>query len=382
MIISRLELKNWRNFRKVKADLRNRVFFVGPNASGKSNLLDAFRFLRDVARTEGGGLQKAVRDRGGIPKLRCLAARTDPEVRIEVDIAEGPDEKALWTYEIGIKQQVRGDRLPIVSAERVLHKGKEVFSRPDSEDDADPARLTQTYLEQINANQDFRDVAKFFQSITYLHLVPQLLRFAETFSNTRVEGDPFGQSFLELVAKTPEKTQARRLRTIQSALKVAVPQLDQLRFARDSASGKPHLEAQYQHWRPNAGWQREDQFSDGTLRLIGLLWTLMDRDSLLLMEEPELSLNPAIVKRLPQLIYRSQGKRQVIITTHSPDLLDNRGIDPREVLLLKPQAEGTEVVQVSTVKEIKALLSGGLSLGEIIMPMTQPKQIDMFSLAE
>lgn len=382
MIISRIELKNWRNFRKVQSELRNRVFFVGPNASGKSNLLDAFRFLRDVARTEGGGLQKAVRDRGGIPKLRCLAARTDPEVRIEIDLAEDEDQKPEWTYEIGIKQQVRGDRLPIVSAERVLHRGKQVFCRPDKDDEADPARLTQTYLEQINANQEFRDVAKFFQSITYLHLVPQLLRFQETFANTRVEGDPFGQSFLELIARTPEKTQTRRLKTIQSALKIAVPQLGQLRFARDVASGKPHLEAQYQHWRPNAGWQREDQFSDGTLRLVGLLWTLMDRDSLLLMEEPELSLNPAIVRKLPQLIYRAQGKRQVIITTHSPDLLDNRGIDPREVLLLKPDAEGTEVVQASTLKEIKALLSGGLSLGEVIMPMTQPKQIELFALSE
>lgn len=50
MLISRLKLQNWRNFKKIEVDLRDRVFVIGPNASGKSNLLDVFRFLRDVAK--------------------------------------------------------------------------------------------------------------------------------------------------------------------------------------------------------------------------------------------------------------------------------------------------------------------------------------------
>jgi hypothetical protein len=73
-----------------------------------------------------------------------------------------------------------------------------------------------------------------------------------------------------------------------------VPQLEQLEFTRDAVTGRPHLQALYSHWRPNAGLQREDQFSDGTLRLLGLLWALLEGDSLLLLEEPELSLNAGI----------------------------------------------------------------------------------------
>ena len=68
MIVSNLKVKNWRNFRAINVDLRDRMFVVGPNASGKSNLLDVFRFLRDLAKSEGGGLQKAVKDRGGCPR--------------------------------------------------------------------------------------------------------------------------------------------------------------------------------------------------------------------------------------------------------------------------------------------------------------------------
>ena len=66
MIISHLIAKNWRNFQQIDVRLSERQFIVGANASGKSNLLDIFRFLRDIVKAEGGGFQKAVKDRGGV----------------------------------------------------------------------------------------------------------------------------------------------------------------------------------------------------------------------------------------------------------------------------------------------------------------------------
>ena len=71
---TRVKLGNWRNFVDVDVPLQRRAFLVGPNASGKSNLLDALRFLREIV-IVGGGFQKAVETRGGVCKLRCLAAR-------------------------------------------------------------------------------------------------------------------------------------------------------------------------------------------------------------------------------------------------------------------------------------------------------------------
>jgi predicted ATPase len=198
-----------------------------------------------------------------------------------------------------------------------------------------------------------------------------------------VEDDPFGQGFLERVAKTPEKSRRARLRTIEGALKVAVPQLQQLQFTRDTNTGRPHLQALYSHWRPNAGWQQEDQFSDGTLRLIGLLWALLEGDSLLLLEEPELSLNSGIVAQLAPLIFRLQRprKRQVIVSTHSDALLTEKGIDGREVLLLTPKSEGTEVAVASDVADVRALLEAGFSVGEIVLPKTRPARIAQLSLS-
>jgi len=381
MIVSHLIVKNWRNFRHIDVDLRDRMFVVGPNASGKSNLLDIFRFLRDLARPEGGGLQKAVKDRGGLSKIRSLAARKDPEVLLCLTLREMEEANSEWRYQLGIGQDPRGHRQTRLTSEKVWHKGELLLDRPNEDDRGDPERLTQTYLEQINVNKSFRVVARFFQSTTYLHLVPQLLRFSELLQGSVLENDPFGQGFLERLAGSSEKIRRARLKLIESALKIAVPQLEQLEFMKDDM-GRPHLQALYSHWRPHAGKQREDQFSDGTLRLIGLFWSLLEGDSLLLLEEPELSLNKGIVSQLAPLMKRLQRKRrrQLIVSTHSHDLLDEAGIDGREVLLLEPEKEGTTVRVAADIQDVRTLLENGLSVGEVVLPRVAPKNAYQLSL--
>jgi predicted ATPase len=380
MIISHITLKNWRNFQSVEVDLRDRVFLVGPNASGKSNFLDALRFLRDLAK-DGGGLQKALRDRGGLSKIRCLYARRHPDVEIEIHLSKNELQTPIWKYAIGIKQKKGGQNEQILSYEKVWKDDRQLINRPDVEDEKDNLRLTQTYLEQINANAEFRAIPQFLESILYLHLVPQLLRYPEAFSGQIIQGDPFGKNFLERVIKTPEKTRRSRLKKIENALKIAVPQLKQLTDVRDEM-GVPHLEAVYEHWRPGAGKQREDQFSDGTLRLIGLLWSLLESNSLLLLEEPELSLNAGITAKLPSLIHRlkKKKKRQIVISTHSADLLSDKGIGGEEVLLMTPTAEGTKVELASSIENIKNLLDGGLTVADAALPCAMPSQLEQLSL--
>ena len=384
MMIKRLIVKNWRNFRELNVPLRERQFIVGANASGKSNLLDIFRFLRDIVKAEGGGLQKAVKDRGGVSKIRCLAARQDPEIEIEIHLADNAESTETWRYAIGIKQQPRGYRQPFLTHERVWKDDKQILNRPDADDAKDQERLTQTFLEQINVNADFREIVHFLQNITYLHLVPQLLRFADSIQGRIVEDDPFGQGFLERIATVPERTRRSRLQKIEQALKIAVPQLEQLEFIRDEITGRPHLQALYSHWRPNAGLQQEDQFSDGTLRLLGLLWSLLESDSVLLLEEPELSLNAGIVSQLAPFISKMQRSRrpQVFVSTHSDALLAEKGIDGGEVLLLTPALEGTAVKIVSDIDEVQKLLEAGFPVGEVVLPRTRPKHAEQLSFLE
>lgn len=386
MLITKLTLKNWRNFREVRTSLSPRSYFIGANASGKSNLLDVFRFLRTVAQVEGGGLQKAVKDRGGLTKLRSLHARKDPEVGIEVDVADSPDDKApRWTYSLSFKSEGKGLQRVQITKEVVWKDGIELFRRPDPQDGLDPVRLTQTHLEQINNNAAFRPLADFFSATTYLHLVPQLLKHADEISGRLVESDPFGQGLLQRIARTPQKTLGARLKRIGEALLVAVPQFSELRFIKDDVTGAPHLEARFQHWREHGAWQREDQFSDGTLRLIGLLWALQEGEGILLLEEPELSLNDAIVEHIPVMVdrvLRSRKKgaflRQVLVSTHSDKLIASIP-EPESVVLLEPGVNGS-TARRANADELLAMKSG-LNAAEVLLPKTRPLRIEQMALA-
>ncbi|HEY8262074.1 MAG TPA: AAA family ATPase [Methylosinus sp.] len=380
MLISHVKLQNWKNFQRAEAKLLDVTYVLGANATGKSNFLDVFRFLRDIAKAQGGGIQKAVADRGGLTKLRCLHARSRPEVVIEVHLSDKFDDpKPAWRYVLAIKSEARGAKRPIIAAEEVYETvdGAErcVLSRPDKDDLQDRERLTQTSLEQIQTNSEFRELAEQFGETTYLHLVPQLVKFGSAIGGQTVESDPFGQAFLERVAKSSDRVRSLRLARIQKALSMAVPQFEELKFVRDEITGRPHLEARYAHHRPGAGWQREDQFSDGTLRLIALFWLLMEGDSLLLLEEPELSLDEEIVKNLPRFVeqLRRSTKRQIIISTHSQALLDNKSIDGRGVLWLERVQEGT-TIRAPTDEELE-LMRNGFSPAEILLSKAHPKRL-------
>jgi predicted ATPase len=372
-----LQLRNWKNFRSVDVPLGQRVFLVGPNAAGKSNLLDAIRFLRDVAEA-GRGFQWAVNDqRGGVTKVRSLHARKDPDVAIGVGLEK---QGVSWWYELRFYQD--NQRRPRIRAEIVRRDDEPLLNRPDEADEEDPGLLTQTHLEQVSSNRKFREITEALAEIRYQHIVPQLVREPDrSVGRTR---DPFGGDFLEQLAKWQKDNRrvfTARMRRIRDALRVALPQLQELELKRDHR-GVPHLEGRFAHWRPGAGWQTENQFSDGSLRLLGLLWAVLDGAAPLLLEEPELSLHPALVRLLPAVIAKlsADSERQVLISTHSPELLSDPGIASEEVLLLEPTREGTSVRRASERKEVTALIEAGWQVGDAVLPAVAPVKIEQLLL--
>jgi len=383
MYISRVKLKNWRNFQDIDVELsKNRVFIVGPNASGKSNFLDVFKFLRDISK-QGGGLQAAINERGGLSKIRCLFARKKNEVEIEIHLSESEDKAPIWKYSLSLLLEQRGIFMPYIKHEKVWDKDdKIILDRPEKRDKDDKELLYQTHLEQPIINQKFREIAKFFQSVQYLHLVPQLIRYPKAFTGAGITGDPYGQSFMNQLSKEKKNIRGSRLRKIEKALSSVVPHLKDLKYDVDE-TGTPHLETAYENWRPRGAKQREDQFSDGTLRLIGLFWSLLETDPVLLLEEPELSLNAEIVRKLPAIMSKIQRerKKQVILSTHSLELLQDRGIGGEEVLVLSPKDEGTNITQLSGDIDIRRLLITGMSVGDIIQPKIRPPKLENLHIA-
>ena len=376
MRITSLKLRNWRTFKRLDVPVGERLIVIGPNASGKSNLLDSIRFLRDLS-TPGGGLQDALRVRGGLSRVRCLFARNNNKGLMTIEAAILGDEGQRWTYSVSIGARRGGSNPPVVVAEVVTRDDATLLCRPDADDDDDPERLTQTALEQISANQEFRVIAEFFGATRYLHLVPQVIRDASR-AGEAVD-DPFGGDFIARINKVPTRTRDAWLNRVTGALQIAVPQFSSLTVKVDAA-GRPHLEGRFTNWRPEGARQDESDFSDGTLRLIGLLWSLVEvgrRGAPVLLEEPELSLHPAVVRTLPTVLARAQRSTgaQVILTTHSPELLADEGVRLDEVLVLSPSADGTEGEVLSEDPAAQQLFESGLTVAEIALPRTEPPRI-------
>jgi predicted ATPase len=236
-------------------------------------------------------------------------------------------------------------------------------------------------LEQIVANREFRPIADFFQTVSYQHLVPQVVRDPKGFSPAPVVNDPFGRDLLLRIYSTDAKVRDARLRRIGKVLNQAVPQLQGLEVEMDQ-KGVPHLIGRYEHWRPHAAKQNEAQFSDGTLRLFGLMWAMLEGTGPILIEEPELSLHPEVVSSLPQLLVQLQEEarrmkrkraftdRQVIISTHSKDLLSDKGIAPSEVIQILPSPEGSRLVLADDNDVLK--MDAGLSAADVLLPKSNP----------
>ena len=311
--------------------------------------------------------------RGGVSSIRSLSATSNNRILIELNLTESSRER--WTYKTCIS--ARQYSTANSCRETVWYNNEKILNRPTSEDTKDQERLTQTSLEQISENQSFRAISNFFQTVTYLHLIPQAVRDPAAFSSGPVKDDPFGRDFILRVWATNRKTRGARFKKISEALKAAVPELQSLEAEMDR-SGRPHLVATYSNWRARGATQRESQFSDGTLRLLGLLWATFEGSGPLLLEEPELSLHSAVVRRLPSMFVRinrlrKEAGRQMFVSTHSPDLLQDPGISVEEVVWLEPGDQGTIVKQADEAD--KNSQRAGLTVADIFVLVPFPRML-------
>jgi predicted ATPase len=248
MELTHIKLRNWRNFPKVEIALSPRTFVYDPNAAGKSNFLDVFCFLADMSREEGG-LQRAVKDRNGFSAIRSLQAH-GREQQIEIEVTCVIDE-TKWRYVLHLDKEEGKNWRVFVKKEEIWKGSRSRDKRPSDDDEKDPDRLRETHLESLRSNQKYRGLAESFSQFSYMHLVPHVVKFPHLAPSESAAA--MGARFLERVAKTPKKQRDALLRKVNKALKIALPQFEDLQFEKDTITGAPHLKAKYVNWRPQGG---------------------------------------------------------------------------------------------------------------------------------
>lgn len=377
MYFSHIKLINWRNFHDAEADLSPVTYVIGPNASGKSNMLDAIRFLRDVAMD---GVQKAV-SRRGREKLISFAAAGAQFVGIEVTLSMDVETKLpRWKYCLHINLYSMNAFGIEIKKEEIISilEGKEdiILNRPDGNDYDDKDRLEQTALEQTSMNKQFREITDFFKSIQYLHLVPQFIKYEHEIGGKQIEHDPFGQGFIKKLNQASPEERNHKIQKINEIIPLITShsinkilindEVEEIGSEFDT-NGKVHLTAYFACNERGYHIETKD-FSDGTLRLIALFWQIQEKNAVILLEEPELGLNEAIVEKMALFLHRAAkaSGSQVIVTTHSDALLSNNGIDPESILRIEPQKEGSVILSPSD--DDIAGMDSGIPPSSIVFP--------------
>ena len=336
--------------------------------------------MRDIVK-QGGGLQAAVALRGGLKKIRCLSARQKTEVCIDVDICENGQSSPKWRYSLELSNKGGGIQKPYPLVNREIaynyYTKETVLDRKYNSKGEDSETLKFTHLEQPTANAEFREIKDVFQTTEYLNVIPQFVRDADSVMLSSGMEDYFGRNFMERLSLLNTATRNKYLKIINEVLLTAVPQLENLSFVKDE-KGVPHIEAKYNHWRAKGSKQNEKMFSDGTIRLIGFLFAMLDGSGIILLEEPETNLHTAIIEAIPEFIAKVQRnkKRQVIITTHSYEILSNPGIRADELVILRPTSEGTVAKNAKTDNTVSAMLDAGLSAADAAMSETKMQNVN------
>jgi predicted ATPase len=340
-LIRRVVIRNYKSIAACDVELGPLTFLVGPNGSGKSNFLDALRFVSDSLRYS---LEHALRDRGGIAEVRRQStAATDFAMRVDFRLPSGAEGHYAFRIDglrttFGVQEEecvVRDDpSSPTGSVQFFRASYGEV--RDSSLSIEPPAVHDRLYLVNAAGAPPFRPVYDALSSMAFYNLNPEVIREIHA-------PDPGeflardGANLAGVLANLEGRNPPLKSR-IEEYLAQVVPGISAVHVLslgpRDTLAFDYYFES-----KPTTATFMSTSMSDGTLRALGILVALFQEQAdggsgLLLVgiEEPETALHPAASGVLVDAMREAAASRQVMVTSHSPDLLDSPSIADHEIL--------------------------------------------------
>jgi predicted ATPase len=340
--------------------------FVGANGAGKSNFLDALAFVSDCLT---GSVELAFKNRGGLPAVRRRSGGHPTHIGLRLIVDLGRHRIADYSFEIAAE---KGERFS-VARERchvsnvmghshtfeVEHGGfkTEIEGiRPN----VAPDRLA---LFAASATPEFRPVYDFLAGMHFYSIVPSELRKlqpSDAGHTLRPDGGNAAAVLKRIKDETPDRYKricsllSAAVHGIESADHKAVGQFETVEFRQDVGQKHP--------WTFDAL-----NVSDGTLRMLGLLLAVYQpgQATVLGIEEPEATVHPAISEQILEILIDAARFRQVLVTTHSPDLLDSRDLSD-DNLRIVTNPRNTTVVSTLADTSRQAVRESLFTTGELM----------------
>lgn len=337
--IRKVTLRNYKSIASCRIDLPRLAFLIGPNGSGKSNFLDSFRFVSDGLRTS---LDHALRDRGTIKEVRRRSGGHPNHFSIRLDFNLPGGGNGHLSFRIGAKKdsgfEVQNEECRILTGAMQEHfyhvrSGKVVESSLKLMPAALPDRL---FLVNASGLPEFRPAYDALSGMEVYNLSPgeiKAMQKPDPGDILRREGGNIASVFQNLDDSHKERVNdylSRIVSGLADARTKVLGSQETIEF-RQAVKGQKHP------WTFLAS-----SMSDGTLRALGVLVAIFQNvreeggaPMLIGLEEPEMALHPAASAVLLSALRQASLRSQIVVTSHSPDLLDNPDIPPDSIFAVE-----------------------------------------------
>jgi predicted ATPase len=348
IFLQRVILNNYKSIGSCDVKLSALTYLVGANGSGKSNFLDALHLVRDAL---SSSLDNAMNERGGLGAVRRRSNGHPTHFSIDLQFVLPSGEECRYVFAVGALSsggyEVRKERCSIGGKGKgpffSLEKGKLLETSEETFPAVTPDRLALVSASGLAA---FRPVFDALTAMGFYNLNPKVIRELQKPQDGRLL-KPAGENIASVIGHLT-RTNPSAIAIIEEYLHAVVPMvhgvereavgpMESLVFQQDMA-GAEH------RWRFPA-----QNMSDGTLRALGILTALFQGNSdyspsLIGIEEPETALHPGASAALREALERASEHTQIIVTSHSPDLLDDMEIIAEQLLVVASDAGVTRIV--------------------------------------
>lgn len=348
--IRQVQIQNYKSIERAVVDLEPFTAFVGPNGAGKSNFVDALAFVQECV---SASLDRAMDARGSTSVFSRTRGNGQDQKRLGfrllVELAE--DHVADYSFEIGWQEdhpQIARERCLIRAGDQKewmfeIADGAFIQPIPGIRSQVAPGRFA---LYAASATDEFRPLYDFLTSLRVYNVEPRRLRMGdEVHLGEYLDRDG---SNAAAVLKRLQEGDPQRQQRVRELLAVALPGLQNVSYSQVPGSGGG-LMFQLSVGQKESVTFFERDVSDGTLRILGLLLAVYQpqKPSVLIVEEPEVTVHPAISELVIQILFDAAHDRQVLITTHSPDLLDAKELSDEQIRVVTMEQGRTIIAPLS-----------------------------------
>lgn len=407
-MIKRIEVTNFKSFKELKLEFGKFNVVIGANASGKSNLIQIFKFLRDILNY---GLDNAISLQGGVEYLRNMKIGASKNFSLKVVLEEkfttkvfGKPKESIenimvrmydLTYEFELKFEEKEPKYKIVKdvftskcefiekqrKEKKIGEGEIIITHSNDKIDAElrkkPEKLPITVenifpyipIREVQPNEPLIQTPFVIPFVFPLRLGlgdisiydfdPKLPKKATPITG-KVELEEDGSNLSIIIKNITENEEKRR--KLFNLMKDLLPFIDDLnveKFADKSLLFKLRETYFTDQYLPAS------LISDGTINITALIIALyFEEKPLIIIEEPERNIHPYLIRKVVSMMKDASRGKQIIITTHNPEIVKHA--DLKDLLLVTRDKDGfSSVFRPIDKEEVKIFLQNEMGIEEL-----------------